>query len=92
MRSYMLKKVLYGQPQPNAFLRNQEAACECMDVLSVNVWMYTIHFVYAFFGFILFILKINFYNLKEHVFQFYRSLNTCPIDVYICEKLMLFLM
>ena len=32
-------------------LRNQKTAYECVDVLSVNVWMYTIHFVYAFFLF-----------------------------------------
>ena len=62
MRSSMLKKALRGQPQPNGSLRNQEAACECVDALSVNVWMYTIHFVYPFFRFILVILKIKLYR------------------------------
>ena len=68
MRSYMLKKVLRGQPHPNGSLRNQEAAYECVDVLPVNVWMYTIHSVYAFFRFILVILKIKLYGSIKRQF------------------------
>ena len=75
MRSYMLKKVLCGQPQPNGSLRNQEAACECVDVLSVNVWMYTIHFVYTFFCFILVILKVKLYrSIKSQFLLFERPI------------------
>ena len=62
------QKVFRGKPQPNGSLKNQEATCECVDVLTVNVWMYAIHFVYVFFCFILVILKIKLYRSLKSQF------------------------